>query len=332
LNMVTAVRSITTYLQNTADDKILNCLPLSFDYGLYQILMAAAFGGTVVQESHFAYPARIVNLLTQENITGFPIVPAMSAMLQNLQSIKECAFPHVSYITNTGQALPQSHIRWLQEVFPRARIYSMYGLTECKRTLFLPPEEINLRPGSVGKAIPNTEVWLVDESGDRINRPFTEGELVVRGATIMQGYWNKPEATARILKEGPFSGERCLYTGDIFYYDEDGYLYFVSRRDSQIKRGGERISPREIELVIEQIPGVIEAAVIPVADEILGNELKALITLEKGMTVTTGDISRTCKRELESFKVPRYIEIRDRLPKSSNGKIDKKALIQKSDH
>jgi len=238
LNIITAANSIIEYLENTPEDIILNLLPLSFDYGLYQVLMAFRFGGTVIQEQSFIYPYRVIELLIKEKVTGFPIVPAIAAVLFKMKKIRNFTFPHLRYITNTGQALPPRYITQLQRIFPAAKIYSMYGLTECKRVSYLPPAEIDRRPTSVGKAIPNTEVYIVDKDGQKIDKPDQIGELVVRGAHIMKGYWNLPELTERVLKPGPLPGERVLYTGDLFKMDSDGFLYFVSRKDDMIKVGG----------------------------------------------------------------------------------------------
>lgn len=326
INMVSATNSIIEYLENKHEDIILNVLPLSFDYGLYQILMAFKFGGTVVLEKTFLYPYRIIDLLIKEKITGFPIVPTIAAILLKLINLDKYDFSNLRYITNTAQALPPKYITELQRVFPSAKIYSMYGLTECKRVSYLPPEELKRRPTSVGKAMPNTEVYIVDENGDKIDKPGEIGELVVRGANVMKGYWNLPEETDRVYKPGPLPGEKVLYTGDLFKMDEDGFLYFISRKDDIIKVAGERVSPKEIENILHDVEGVNEAAVIGVDDEILGQAVKAFVSFKKGYNLPEKEILRFCSKNLENFMIPKYLEIRDELPKSSHGKIDKKAL------
>lgn len=171
LNMVSAANSIIEYLGNTSDDIILDCLPLSFDYGLYQVLMAFKFGGRVVLERSFTYPYQIIDLIIKEKATGFPIVPTISAILLQLNNLNKYDFSSLRYITNTAQALPPKHIFRLREIFPQVKIYSMYGLTECKRVSYLPPEEIDKRPTSVGKAMPNTETYIVDGNGEKITQP-----------------------------------------------------------------------------------------------------------------------------------------------------------------
>lgn len=327
LNMVTAATSITTYLRNEPDDIILSCLPLAFDYGLYQVLMAFKFGGTVILEKQFLYPGRYLELIAKERPTGLPIVPTILAILLNLKDLEKQDFSSVRYLTNTAQALPVHHIARLRLVLPLARIYSMYGLTECKRVAYLPPELIDKKPASVGVAIPNTEVWIEDESGERITQAWKPGELMVRGSHVMVGYWNRPEETARSLKPGRYPHERVLKTGDLFQQDEEGHLYFISRRDDLIKTAGERVGPREIENVIYELEQVREAAVIGVPDEILGNAIKAFVALTDGATLTEAEVVKHCQKRLEKFMIPKFVEFRAELPKTSTGKISKKGLV-----
>lgn len=326
LNMVSAASSIIEYLKNTTEDIILNVLPISFDYGLYQVLMSFKFGGTIVLEKTFLYPYRIVELLINENVTGFPIVPTIAAILLKFKNLDKYKFPSLRYITNTAQALPPRFITELQNVFPTAEIYSMYGLTECKRVSYLPPEELKRRPTSVGKAMPNTEAYIVDEQGNKIDKPDVIGELVVRGTNVMKGYWNLPEETASVYRQGSIPGENVLYTGDLFKMDEEGFLYFISRKDDVIKVAGERVSPKEIENVLHNLEGVNEAAIIGVDDEVLGQAVKAFISLKKGYTLSDDEILRYCSKNLESLMVPKYVKIMDELPRSSHGKIAKKEL------
>jgi len=247
LNMVSAANSITEYLENTPEDIILNVLPLSFDYGLYQVLMAFKFGGTVVQEKSFLYLYDVIDQIIKERVTGFPIVPTIVALLLKLKNLERVDFSRLRYITNTAQALPPHYIAELRRLFPHTKIYSMYGLTECKRVSYLPPSEIDKRPTSVGKAMPNSETYIVDPEGNRITKPGEIGELVIRGANVMAGYWNLPSETDRVLKPGPIPGQRVLLSGDYFKMDEEGFLYFVSRKDDLLKVSGERVSPKEVE-------------------------------------------------------------------------------------
>jgi len=329
LNMVAAATSITTYLENTPDDIILNVLPLSFDYGLYQVLMAFKIGGTVVLERSFTYHHAILEKLMEERVTGFPIVPTISAILLQMDLTKY-RFPSLRYITNTGAALPTQHIAKLRQLFPHTRVYSMFGLTECKRVSYLPPEQVDARPTSVGKAMPNVEAYIVDEQGQRLP-PGEVGELVVRGSNVMKGYWELPEETARMLRPGPVPEERVLYTGDLFRMDEEGYLYWVGRKDDIIKSRGEKVSPKEVENVLYGLEGVTMAAVIGVPDAVLGQAVKAVVTLKEGSRLTEKDVLRHCTRHLEEFMVPKLVEIRESMPRTPTGKIDKRELAARAE-
>jgi len=321
-NMLTAATSITAYLESAEDDVILNVLPMSFDYGLYQMIMAFRVGARLVLERSFAYPTQVLQTLVEERVTGFPGVPTIFATMAEMKTLGGYDFSKLRYVTNTAAALPVKHIRKLQEIFPAAKIFSMYGLTECKRCTYLPPEDLDRKPTSVGLAIPNTEIWIVDEDGNKLG-PNKVGQLVVRGATVMAGYWEKPEATAKRLRPGPLPGERVLYTGDYCQLDEEGYLYFVGRMDDIIKSRGEKVAPKEVEGALVSIPGVKEAAVIGVPDEILGHAIKAFVVLEEGASLREKDIQRECQGRLESFMVPKVIVIVDSLPRTTTGKIRK---------
>lgn len=324
-NMVAAATSISTYLENTSDDIILNVLPLSFDYGLYQVLMGFKMGATVVLEKAFIYPYKIIDLMLQEKVTGFPIVPTISAILLQMEDIKKKSFDHLRYISNTAAALPVAHILKLREFFPKTQVYSMYGLTECKRVTYLPPDQLDIRPTSVGKGMPNEEVYIVDEDGGRVG-PNIMGELVVRGSNVMRGYWEMPEETAKKLRPGPYPGEMVLYTGDLFKTDDEGYLYFVSRKDDIIKSRGEKVSPKEIENVLYEIDGVVEVAVVGVPDPVLGDAIKAFLVMKDGIAMTDKEVLKFCAGHLEDFMVPKYVEFRTELPKTDTGKIKKTGL------
>jgi len=324
--MVTAATSLTTCLRNQPDDIILSALPLAFDYGLYQVLTAFRCGGTVVLEKQFFYPYQYIELIRKEKITGLPIVPTIAAILLNLKDLDHHDFSSVRYVTSTAQVLPAHHITRLRQIMPQARLYSMYGLTECKSVACLPAEWIDTKPTSVGLAIPNTEVWIEDEAGQPVTTPGTSGELVVRGAHIMVGYWNKPEETARCLRPGRHAGERVLKTGDLFHMDADGHLYFIARKDDLIKTAGERVGPREVENVLYELDVVKEAAVIGVPDALLGQAIKAFVALREGAQLTDVEVVKLCQKRLEKFMVPKYVEFRSELPKTSTGKISKKIL------
>ncbi len=233
---------------------------MSFDYGMYQIIMGCGFGGTVVLERSFAFPQLFLRKLAEERVTGLPVVPTTVSILLSLKGVAPGAFPLVRYVTNTAAPLPPAHSRRLQEIFPSARIFSNYGMTENIRGTYLVPEEVHNRPTSVGKAMPNSEAYVVDERGERVG-PGEVGELVIRGPNLFKGYWRNPEATDQALRPGPHPWERVLYTGDLFLADEEGYLYFQGRKDDIIKTRGEKVSPKEIENLLYSLDGIREAAI-----------------------------------------------------------------------
>lgn len=324
-NMISAARSIIQYIGNEHDDVILNALPLSFDYGLYQVIMAVMFGGTVVLEQSFIFLHNILTRIAEEKVTGFPIVPTMVAMLLKMRDLSGYDLGSLRYITNTGAALPVEHIRSLQKLLPHVRIFSMFGLTECKRVCYLQPEELEKRPSSVGKAMPNCEVFVVDEEGNEVD-PGQTGELIVRGSNVMQGYWKDPELTAKTYKQKQYPVERVLCSGDNFRKDDSGFLYFLGRKDDMIKSKGERISAKEVENILCSLEGIAEAAVIGVPDEILGQAIKIYIVTLAPYKLTEKRVMRYCVENMETFMVPKYVEFMDELPKTPNGKINKKQL------
>ncbi len=325
LNMVSAARSISTYLELQRDDRIVCVLPLAFDYGLYQVLMAFLVGATVVLERSFSFPVKVLETCAKERITVFPGVPTAFSLLMNLKTLRDHPLEHLRKITNTAAALSEEHIRQLRNLFPQAKLYSMYGLTECKRVTYLPPDQLDIRPTSVGRGMPNEEVWLADENGQRLPNGST-GELVIRGSNVMRGYWDKPEQTAKRLKPGPIAGEMVLYSGDIFRTDAEGWLYFVARKDDIIKSRGEKVSPREVENVLYGMPGILEAAVVGVPDPVLGEAVKAFVTLKAGTTLTEREVIKYCASKLESFMAPKYVAFVAELPKTDTGKIKKTGL------
>ena len=300
-------------------------LPLAFDYGLYQMIMAFRMGARLVLERSFAFVAQVLKKVVEEGVTGFPGVPTMFATLAAMKDLSGYDFSKIRYVSNTAAALPVKHITMLKDLFPKAKIFSMYGLTECKRCTYLPPADIDRKPTSVGIAIPNTELWIVDENDQKVG-PGVVGQLVIRGATVMKGYWEKPEATAKRLKPGPIPGEQVLYTGDFCKLDEEGYLYFVGRMDDIIKSRGEKVAPKEVEGALVSIPGIKEAAVIGVPDDLWGHAVKAFVVLEPGVTLDPKEIERECQKRLENFMVPKYTVIVDDLPKTTTGKIKKTDL------
>lgn len=323
-DVISAAKSIIQYLDNRPEDVILNALPLSFGYGLYQVLMSCMFGGTVVLESSFLYPNLLLKRVAEEKVTGLPLVPSMAAMILRIDNLAAYDFTALRYITSASAALPVPHLTALRRLIPQARFYNMYGLTECVRVCYLAGEELDQQPASVGRPMPNCEVSLVDEDGKEVAAGET-GELIIRGANVMQGYWNDPEMTARVYRPGPYPAWRWLHSGDYFRRDEKGWLHFVGRKDDMIKTRGERVSPKEVEDTICELPQVAEAAAIGVPDEILGHAIKVFVVPRAG-ELDEKAVLRHCAKRLSSFMVPKYVVFVAALPKTEHGKISRREL------
>ncbi len=325
LSMTFALGSLIEYLRLSSEDRILLVLPLAFDYGLYQLLMSVQLGATLVMERSFTYPAVIFQRIREEKVTVFPGVPTIFSLLLSMYQREPFVFPSVTRVTNTAAALPAEHIPLLKKIFPNALIYKMYGLTECKRVCYLEPELIDVKPASVGKAIPGTEIFVLNEKGEKA-APGEVGVLYVRGTHIMLGYWMAREASDKVLLDSDLPGEKLLCTGDWFKMDEDGDLYFRGRSDDIIKTRGEKVSPVEVENVVASVKGVREVAVIGVKDEVLGEAIKCFVAQEHGANLTIKDVRKVCVEKLENFMVPKYFEFVASLPKTNTGKISKKGL------
>ena len=325
-NIEAAATSLTGLLKNTADDVILSVLPLSFNYGLYQLLMAVKLGATLVLEKSFAFPQAIFDTMRVEKVTGFPIVPTMSAIIMQMKDLTDGFLPDLRYITNTAAQLPVPHIGFLQKIFPDAEIYSMYGMTECKRCTWLPPHMISEKPDSVGIALPNSEVYLVDEQGAPVAIGDV-GEMVVRGPNVMQGYWNNPEASAQMLKTGRNPWEKVLFTGDLLRIDSDGYYYFIGRKDDIIKSRGEKVPPKEVETVLYAHQAVREAVVAGVPDAMLGHAVTALV-IATDKALSEKELIRFCRQHLEDFMVPVFVQIVDELPRTDTGKVSRRLAAE----
>ena len=326
-SMLFAAGSLIEYLRLGAGERILCALPLAFDYGLYQWLMTVQLGATLVLERSFAFPAQVFARMREFDVTVFPGVPTIFAMLLSAHRGEPLCFPAVTRVTNTAAALPDEQALKLREIFPNALIYKMYGLTECKRVCYLEPELLEARPGSVGKAIPGTEVYLRAPDGGAV-APGAAGILHVRGPHVMLGYWNRPDLSAQMLRPGPLPGERVLCTHDWFRMDAEGFLYFVGRSDDIIKTRGEKVSPVEVENVLQAIDGVREAAVAGVPDELLGQAIRAWVVLQPGVTLSAGQIRAQCMKRLENFMVPQQIVLCTELPRTTTGKVSRKALLE----
>jgi len=328
--MIEVSKCIIDYLKNTEDDVILNVLSLAFGYGMYQVLMTFMFGGTVVLEKSFVYLHKTLQRISEEKVTAFPVVPTVIAMMLKLDNIADYDFSSLRYITNAGAALPVEYSRRLRQFLPQTSIYPMYGLTECVRVSYLDPDRIDTRPDSAGKPISVCRTMIVDEQ-DRPVTPGRTGELLISGSNVMPGYWNDPQLTEKVFRKRPDSTETWLYSGDLFRQDNEGFLYFVGRKDDMIKTRGERLSPAEVENFLLALEGVSEVAVIGVPDEIFGQVVKAFIVPRHCGALTEKDVLKYCTECMENYMVPKYIEFLDELPRTPNGKIDKKQLRQQQE-
>jgi acyl-CoA synthetase (AMP-forming)/AMP-acid ligase II len=319
-NLIANIRSIISYLELTEQDSIMAVLPFFYSYGNSVLLTHIAVGGTLVVNQSFLYPNLILDQMKKEEVTGFSGVPSSFAILLNRSAIKQYTFPKLRYLTQAGAAMSPSLARNLAAVFPDVRIFIMYGQTEASARLsFLPPEQIVDKAGSIGRAIPGVtlEVCRPDGSQAAVDEV---GEIVATGENIMAGYWQQPEATAQVLKDGR------LWTGDLARKDQDGFLFIESRKSDMIKSGSHRIAPKEIEEMIMELPAIHEVAVVGHQDEILGEKIVAFAVAKQGESLGEKELIRHCRRNLPAFKVPHEVIIQDELPKTATGKIKKKEL------
>lgn len=331
-NMVAGANSVAQYLGNTADDRILAVLPLSFDAGLSQLTTAFSVGASVVLMDYLL-PRDVIRAVERYDITGLAAVPPLWNQLKNLEwpsPTKES----LRYITNTGGAMPVATTEALQQSLPDTSIFLMYGLTEAFRSTYLPPDQVSTRPESMGKAIPNAEILIVNEQGQECG-PGEPGELVHRGALVAMGYWNDPEKTAERFKPCPGQApeltitELAVWSGDEVMKDEEGYLYFISRKDDMIKTSGYRVSPTEVEEVVFSAGLTTAAAALGLPHPTLGQAILLVASRPKDNSDTAdfGDqLLAHCRRELPNFMVPQAVIVLDSLPHNQNGKIDRRTL------
>lgn len=324
-SMVFTSWSLIEYLRLTEEDRMILLLPLAFDYGLYQLLMAITIGGSLIAEQSFTFQTSVYKQIEIFKPTVFPGVPTIYAMMIAANKKTGLSFDCIKKVTNTAAALPAEFIPDLKRIFPKALIFKMYGLTECKRVCYLEPELIDLKTDSVGKAIPGTEVFLLSPEGNFVP-PGEPGILHIRGPHVMLGYWHKEELSREMLREGNLPGERILCSNDWFKMDEEGFLYFLGRTDDIIKTRGEKVSPAEIENIIYKIEGIKEVAVIGIPDAIMGEAIIAYATTHGHLEIGEKEVQKECMSKLELFMVPLHVIFLDEMPKSSNSKIDKKEL------
>jgi acyl-CoA ligase (AMP-forming) (exosortase A-associated) len=331
-NMVAGAHSVISYLENVADDVLLAALPLSFDAGFSQLTTAFAAGAQVVL-LNYLLPRDVIRMAERERISGLTAVPPLWIQLAQLPwpaGITE----HLRYFATTGGRMPQATLERLRAALPKSKPFLMYGLTEAFRATCLPPEEIDRRPDSIGKAIPNAEVLVLRQDGSEC-ADDEPGELVQRGALVAQGYWNDADKTAERFRPLPGRGggrvmpEIAVFSGDTVRRDAEGFLYFIGRRDEMIKTSGYRVSPTEVEETLYATGMIGECAVFGIAHDTLGQSIVAVVTPPSDGAIDLNALAAACRARMPAYMAPGTIEVYpEPLPRNPNGKIDRKSLAQ----
>jgi acyl-CoA ligase (AMP-forming) (exosortase A-associated) len=328
-NVVSGAESVAEYLENTSGDRILSILPFSFDAGFNQLTTALLVGATLVLKVHLN-GRDTLKTLAAERITGLAGIPTLWSQLLHADWTG-LDLSALRYITNTGGRLAEEQVREYRRRVPHVRVYLMYGLTEAFRSTYLDPDQVDVRPTSIGKAIPNAEILVVDEHGRRC-KPGEVGELVHRGALVALGYWNEPELTARRFRRSPVQPDQvpgdewAVYSGDLVRTDDEGYLYFVGRKDSMIKSSGFRVSPTEIEEYFYNTGLVQDAVAFGVPDADLGERIHVTVTMRPGQSATGDQLLALVARRMPSYMVPAAVVVVESMPRTSSGKLDRTAV------
>jgi acyl-CoA ligase (AMP-forming) (exosortase A-associated) len=332
-NLVAGAQSVVAYLQNTSEDRILSLMPFSFDYGLNQLTTALLVGATLVLHNYLV-PADVLRLLETEQITGLAGIPTLWSQLLQLAWTGD-RFPSLRYITNSGGRFPEQQVKEYRRRLPHTDVYLMYGLTEAFRSTYLQPDQVDIRPTSIGKAIPNAEIFVLDEQG----RPCSSGqvgELVHRGVHVALGYWKDPKRTRERFRPNPMAlgglqtEELVVFSGDYVTTDEEGYLYFIGRRDHMIKTSGFRVSPTEVEEHFYNTEKVQDVIAMGLPDAELGEVIKVILSLRCGIAISAEALRCLVSRDMPSYMIPKEIEIRRELPKTTNGKIDRALIYEQA--
>jgi long-chain acyl-CoA synthetase len=319
LNLTSNTQSIVEYLGLRESDRMMVVLPFYYIYGRSLLYSHFLSGGSLVIDNRFAFPVTVLNSMRDLEVTAFAGVPSTFSILLNKSDLRTRTFPGLRFVTQAGGGMAPALQKEVAEVFRPAQLFVMYGSTEASpRLTYVEPTVLPGKWGSIGRAIPNVEVIVADEHGNRL-APGVQGEIAARGSNIMMGYWKSPGATAEVLRNGYY------YTGDLGYEDQDGYIFLTGRARDIIKAGGNRVSSKEIEDALLEIPGVVEAAVIGVPDEILGEAIKAFV-VRCNSTLTEEEVKSHVQRKLPVFKHPKWVQFCDNLPKNQSGKILKTVL------
>ena len=334
-NLIEGARIVSHYLSITTTERILGLLPFNFDYGLNQLISTLYKGCTIVLFKFFM-PNSLLNILIDEKITGLPAIPTIWSAVFNPQLCKidpAQQYPDLRYISNTGGKLPVRMVKKIRQLFPTTQLFLMYGLTEAFRSTYLDPGEVDRRPDSIGKAIPNVWVEVINKNG-KICEAGEVGELIHGGACVTKGYWNNPEMTARVFRPNPILPkenqflDRVVYSGDLVKKDQEGFLYYVGRKDAMIKKEGYRVSPTEVEELLMGHQDVFEAVTCSVESETTKNEIVALVTAKREIDVE--GLYKFCRQKAPEYLVPDRILIMEKFAKTETGKIDRPRVIKEA--
>jgi long-chain acyl-CoA synthetase len=316
-NLVANARGIAAYLRITPNDKVMCGLPFHFSYGSSVLNSNLISGAQLLLEDNFAFPQQTLKRMQDEGVTGFPGVPSTFALLLGRCQLSDFNLGKLRYITQAGGAMPRAQIEKLRQQEPNTEVFIMYGQTEATARLsYLSPEHLETKLGSVGMPLPGVEIE-VRNPDDKVVPSGEVGEICARGPNIMLGYWREPEMTGQVIRDG------WLHTGDLGHVDDEGYLYIDGRAVEMIKVGAFRVSPQEVEEVLATYPGVEEVAVTGIADEVLGQSIKAVIVLRAGVPADLRGVKAHCRQHLASYKVPKVVEFAAALPRTSSGKVQR---------
>jgi acyl-CoA ligase (AMP-forming) (exosortase A-associated) len=333
-NLIEGAEIVSSYLNISSSDRLISVLPFNFDYGLNQMTSSVLNGATLVLHKFFL-PTDLLKVLEAEKITGFAGMNPIWVKIfnENIKLTRTYDFSHLRYITNSGGKVPVPIVVKIRKFFPTTDIYLMYGLTEAFRSTYLPPQELDRRPTSMGKAIPNVEIFVVNEKGEEC-KPGEVGELVHRGALISRGYWNDPEKTAQVFRKNPLLqgqdhlNEVVVFSGDLAKKDDEGFLYYISRRDEMIKTMGYRVSPTEVEETLHKIDGVADAVVFGKEIE-TGDQIVVAVVQLNTAVIEKNELLGHARKHLPDYMVPREVYFEKEFPKTANGKVDRSLLKQK---
>jgi acyl-CoA synthetase (AMP-forming)/AMP-acid ligase II len=316
-NLSSNIDSILAYLALTQADSSVNVLPFYYSYGNSILHSHIAVGAKLVLENSLIYPHRVVERISQEGVTGFSGVPSTFSLLLGRVKLENYDLSSLRYITQAGGPMPPAITDKLISALPQAELFIMYGQTEASaRLTYLPSDKVRVKRGSIGIAIPGVTIVIRDKTGNLVT-PGQTGEICAQGPNIMLGYWRDEEKTRQVIVDG------WLHTGDLAHYDSDGYIYIDGRSSEMIKSGGNRISPKEVEEIIQEIDGVQEVAVVGVYDDLLGEAIKAFVVPMKDAQIDIKAVQRHCRKNLAIYKIPKSVEFIDNLPKTASGKVQR---------